>query len=97
MVGLNGGTLPDQVWSGQENVMTRTTSISEAKAQLSRLIEAVEQGDEVIIQRGGRSVAVLTAYQRHKTPRQLGGWEGQVWIAEDFDELPDDIVEAFGA
>lgn len=77
--------------------MTRTASITEAKAQLSRLIAEVERGGEIIIQRGGRSVAVLSAYRRDKTPRQLGGWEGQVWIADDFDELPDDIAEAFGA
>lgn len=77
--------------------MTRTASITEAKAQLSRLIEEVERGGEIIIQRGGRSVAVLSAYQLDRTPRQLGGWEGQVWIADDFDELPDDIAEAFGA
>lgn len=76
--------------------MTRTASITEAKAQLSRLIEEVEQGGEVIIQRGGRSVAVLRAYERDTTPRQLGGWKGQVWIADDFDELPEDIAEAFG-
>jgi prevent-host-death family protein len=77
--------------------VTRTASITEAKAQLSRLIEEVEQGGEIIIQRGGRSVAVLSAYQRDKTPRQLGAWEGRVWIADDFDDLPDDIAEAFGA
>lgn len=77
--------------------MTRTASITEAKAQLSRLIEEVEQGGEIIIQRGGRSVAVLSAYQRDKTPRQLGAWKSKVWIADDFDELPDDIAEAFGA
>lgn len=77
--------------------MTRTASITEAKAQLSRLIEEVEQGGEVIIQRGGRSVAVLRAYERDTRPRQLGGWKGQVWIADDYDELPEDIAEAFGA
>ena len=76
--------------------MATTASITEAKAQLCRLIEEVEQGGEIIIQRGGRSVAVLTAYQRDTSPRQLGGWEGQMWIADDFDEH-DDIAQAFGA
>jgi len=28
--------------------------------------------------------------------RLLGGWAGRVWIADDFDELPDDIAEALG-
>jgi hypothetical protein len=26
-----------------------------------------------------------------------GVWRGQVQLSEDFDELPDDIAEAFGA
>lgn len=77
--------------------MTRTASITEAKAQLSRLIEEVERGGEIIIQRGGRSVALLTGYRPETSPRRLGGWEGRVWVADDFDELPDDIAEAFGA
>jgi prevent-host-death family protein len=46
--------------------VTRTASITEAKAQLFRPIDEVEQGDEVTIQRSGRSVAVLSAYQRDK-------------------------------
>lgn len=29
-------------------------------------------------------------------PRQGGWWNGQVTIAPDFDELPDEIREAFG-
>ena len=29
-------------------------------------------------------------------PRQPGGWEGKVWMAEDFDEpLPADILAGF--
>jgi hypothetical protein len=29
-------------------------------------------------------------------PRKGGIWRGKVWIADDFDTLPDDIAEAFG-
>ena len=29
-------------------------------------------------------------------PRQGGQWKGQVVIRPDFDELPDDLAEAFG-
>jgi antitoxin (DNA-binding transcriptional repressor) of toxin-antitoxin stability system len=60
-------------------------------------VDEVEHRREVIIRRGGRSVAVLRAYPGDRTPRELGCWEGQVWIADDFDDLPDDIAEAFGA
>lgn len=41
-----------------------------------------------VIQSGSPSPAV--------TPRLGGIWKGQVRIAEDFDELPPDIAEAFG-
>jgi hypothetical protein len=29
-------------------------------------------------------------------PREGGQWKGKIWIADDFDTLPDDIAEAFG-
>jgi hypothetical protein len=30
-------------------------------------------------------------------PKRVGGqWKGKVWIADDFEELPDDLREAFG-
>jgi len=30
-------------------------------------------------------------------PKRVGGlWKGQIWMAPDFDEWPDDIQEAFG-
>ncbi len=32
-----------------------------------------------------------------KKPRRQGGmWKGKIWIADDFDVLPDDIADAFG-
>jgi prevent-host-death family protein len=72
-------------------------TISAAKAQLSALIELVCNGEEVIIGRAGRPVAVLTRYspcQRRRTP---GALKGKISIAADFDDLPADIAEAFGA
>lgn len=76
--------------------MTVTASITEAKAQLSKLVEAAERGETVIIQRGGRSVAVLRGVTHAGERRQLGGWKGRVRISDDFDELPDDVAAALG-
>lgn len=73
-----------------------TSTIDEAQAQLAELIIAVEQGEEVIIARAGKPVARLLPYQQQGGPRQGGQWRGRVHIAEDFDELPPDIAEAFG-
>ncbi len=72
------------------------TNISEAKAQLSALIEKVKAGQEVIIAKAGSPVAKLVQYKRSEEPRNPGALRGEIKIADDFDELPDDIAEAFG-
>lgn len=72
------------------------TNISEAKAQLSALIRIVEEGGEVTIGRAGRPVAKLVPFDRIREPRRPGALKGQIRIADDFDELPPDLAEAFG-
>ncbi|MDZ7831951.1 MAG: type II toxin-antitoxin system prevent-host-death family antitoxin [Desulfobacterales bacterium] len=72
------------------------TNISEAKAQLSALIEKVMAGEEVVIGKAGKPVARLIKYENNRQPRQPGALKGKIKIADDFDELPDDIAEAFG-
>jgi prevent-host-death family protein len=71
----------------------------EAKTHLSRLVERVEAGEDVVIQRNGKPVARLVPVTEE--PRSLasvrGVWRGRVQIAEDFDELPRDVAAAFGA
>jgi prevent-host-death family protein len=71
-------------------------NISEAKAELSALIEAVQSGNEVIIAKAGKPVARLVAFRGPAQPRTPGSMAGEIWIAPDFDDLPDDIGEVFG-
>lgn len=73
------------------------TNISEAKASLSKLIEQVLNGHEVIIGKAGKPVAKLVPYQMDTRPRILGAgrWKGKIWIADDFDDLSDDILMLF--
>ena len=73
----------------------RQVNMHEAKTQLSRLIEAVEAGDEVIIARAGRPVARLTRIETSQIPRTPGALRGQIWIAPDFDELPEGFLDDF--
>ncbi len=71
-------------------------SIYEAKTHLSQLIATVEAtGEEIVIRRHNVPVAKLVPFRPVVTPRLLGGWEGQVTIHADFDELPDDVAAAF--
>ena len=76
--------------------MPTVVNVHEAKTQLSKLLRRVEAGEEIIIGRAGRPVARLTPFTSPDLPsRKPGGWEGQVVMADDFDALPDDVVEAF--
>ncbi|MFN7921545.1 MAG: type II toxin-antitoxin system prevent-host-death family antitoxin [Bryobacteraceae bacterium] len=72
-------------------------NISEAKAELSALIEAVQRGEEVIIGKAGKPVARLVAYRGAARQRVPGALAGKIHIHADFDLLPPDIAEAFGA
>lgn len=72
------------------------TNISQAKAQLSALIEKVSAGEEVVIGKAGKPVARLVKYETRHQPRQPGALKGKIRISKDFDRLPDDLAEAFG-
>ncbi len=72
-------------------------NISEAKSELSALIEAVQRGEEVLIGKAGKPVARLVAYRGASEPRTPGALKGQIRISTDFDVLPPDIADAFGA
>ena len=72
------------------------TNISDAKAHLSSLIEKVRSGKEIIIGKAGKPVAKLVPYVVNDEPRKPGVLRGQIKIADDFDELPDDIAKSFG-
>ncbi len=72
-----------------------TINIHQAKTQLSRLIERVIAGEEIVIARAGRPVARLVALEK-RGPRRMGALKGRIWIAPDFDApLPDAILAAF--
>jgi prevent-host-death family protein len=72
-----------------------TVNMHEAKTHLSRLVERVEAGEEVVIARAGRPVARLVPFARRTEPRTPGAWRGLVRMAPDFDVADDRLIEAF--
>jgi prevent-host-death family protein len=74
----------------------RQVNVHEAKTGLSKLLEEVEAGERVVIARAGKPVAVLVPFKAAVKRRRFGLYAGQIKIHDDFDELPDDIAEAFG-
>ncbi|MDR3360718.1 MAG: type II toxin-antitoxin system prevent-host-death family antitoxin [Bifidobacteriaceae bacterium] len=60
-----------------------TVSVREAKTHLSRLLAAVERGEDVVIARSGQPVARLVALSSQpKGKRPLGRLRGQAAIAD---------------
>lgn len=71
-------------------------NVYEAKTQLSRLLEDVENGERIVIARAGTPVAVLAPYRGAIRRRKLGQFAGEAIVHPDFDELPADLLAAFG-
>jgi antitoxin (DNA-binding transcriptional repressor) of toxin-antitoxin stability system len=71
-------------------------NMHEAKTNLSKLVAALEAGeeDEVEIARAGHVVARIVR-PRPAGGRTPGAWKGRVRIRHDFDDLPDDVAAAF--
>ena len=73
--------------------MAESVNVHEAKTHLSRLLERVEAGEEIIIARAGRPVARLLP-AAPAAARAPGSAKGQVQVADDFDApLPDELLE----
>lgn len=65
-------------------------NVAEAKAKLSELIDAVLDGEEVVISRRNVPVVRLTAVEGARARPVFGRLRGKVRLAADFDEpLPD--------
>ena len=73
----------------------KITNIHEAKSQLSKLVERALAGEEVVIAKAGTPVVRLVPVRDSDAPRTGGQWKGKVRIADDFDELPEDVARAF--
>ena len=71
-------------------------NLYEAKTALSQLVDRAARGEVIIIAKAGVPQAKLVPLIRPKQNRQPGGWEGNVYISEDFDDpLPPEILESF--
>jgi prevent-host-death family protein len=72
--------------------------VDEAQANLSRIIERVEHGEQIIISRAGRPVAKIVSVSPQVDRRSRGSLRGQLVMAPDWDsdEVNDAIARDFG-
>jgi prevent-host-death family protein len=69
-------------------------NVHDAKTHLSRLLERVAKGEEIIIAKSGRPVAKLVRVAVE--PRRPGRLKGRIRIGSDFDDpLPEEVLAAF--
>ncbi len=81
-------------WTVQEH---EEVSVHQAKTQLSALLDLVEDGEEIVIQRHGKPVARLVGVAKsQKSP--LGAMQGEFVLPEGWDKpLSDEQADAFWA
>ncbi len=71
-------------------------NIHQAKTQLSRLVERVAEGEEIIIAKSGKPVARLVPYTSKNKPRRPGYLRGKIRIKKSFDQsLPKELLASF--
>ena len=70
-------------------------NMQDAEASLSELGELAWQGEEIIIAKAGKPFLRLTPYKEPAKPRRLGLLAGQIWIAPDFDDTPEELIDLF--
>lgn len=73
----------------------KIVNVQQAEKQLSRLLAAVEAGEEVVIARDGKPVARLVRYARRST-RRFGALAGRMAVDDSFfDPLPEAELSAW--
>ena len=78
--------------------MPQTLNVHEAKTQLSRLLERVERGEEIVIARAGKPIARLVSVgPARPRVRAFGSMRGQVRFASDYDEADAAVAALFDA
>jgi prevent-host-death family protein len=74
----------------------RQVNVHEAKTQLSRLLQEMEDGEEIVIARNGEPVAKLVRTEEERKPREPGWAKGRIEMLDGFDEYDEQIARDFG-
>jgi antitoxin (DNA-binding transcriptional repressor) of toxin-antitoxin stability system len=69
----------------------KRVNVAEAKAQLSRLIDAALEGEEVVIARRNKALVKLTVVKEPKAGAGFGMLTGRIRLSADFDAPLDDF------
>lgn len=68
-------------------------NIHEAKTNLSKLIQKVINGEDVVIAKGNNPLVKITLINEVQPERKLGSAKNKIKISEDFDNPIDDFED----
>jgi len=73
-----------------------SVNVHEAKTHLSRYLERVAAGEEIIISKAGKPMAKLVPLTKPQTDRVAGLDKGLIQVPDDFDApLPESVLKLF--
>jgi antitoxin (DNA-binding transcriptional repressor) of toxin-antitoxin stability system len=76
----------------------KTVGVRELRDNLSAFLREAQQGRSFqVVSRGKVLAKIGPAEEAVKKPRRLGTLRGKIWVAPDFDEWPEDILQSFEA
>jgi antitoxin (DNA-binding transcriptional repressor) of toxin-antitoxin stability system len=70
-------------------------NMHEAKSKLSALAEKAWEGETIVIAKAGKPYLDLIPHKEGRRQRTPGRCKGQIRVADDFDQTPEDIIDAF--
>lgn len=75
----------------------RSVNMLQVKSSLSRLVEAIEQGEEreIVIARNGRPVAKLVPVNEYPPDKRIGVAKGFFEVPDNIDTHNDDVARLF--
>ena len=76
---------------------TEIINVHAAKTNLSRLLERVAAGEEVVIGRAGKPIARLVPFVETPRKRWFGAMRGEIRILPGFDDVDAEIQREFEA
>ena len=69
--------------------------VRELRGKLSHFLRAARRGERFVIVSRGQPIAEIGAPTTSPAPvRSPGGLKGAIWMADDFDDWPDDVLDA---
>jgi prevent-host-death family protein len=70
--------------------------VQQAKTQLSQLLMRVQRGEEIVIAKGGKPVALLSPYRQSQPQERIPGrLRGQFTVPNNFNEPDEELIRLF--